>query len=160
MNWKLVKMFFGGICWVMTATLIIYWLYHYSLNEDVITVNYKTFYEDKSDPFPDLSLCFSNSFFTKKLQEFGLNVTSYNNFLEGKYFDHTIKDILVQNISFPMSKYIEKYFFRWKNGSSVTALCANNCTNLMSSTFSLFTSGIFYTCYVLEKFEYKRYCQP
>ena len=155
MNWKIPKNIFGGICWVIAATLIIYWLYHYSLNEDLITLKYKAFYEDKSAPFPDLSLCFSNTFFGTKLEEFGMNVTSYNNFLAGKYFDGHIKNITIQNIAFQMSDYIEGYWFRLKNGSETEVVCMENCTNLMTSTFSLFAVNIFYTCYVLEIPPYK-----
>ena len=140
---------------MITATLIIYWLYHYSLNEDLITVNYKTFYEDQSDHFPDLSLCFSSMFFGKQLEEFGLNVTSYNNFVNGKYFDDYIKNVNIQNISFQMSDYIEKIWIRWKNGSETTVACTNDCTNILTSTFSLFTIGRFYNCYELEIPPYK-----
>ena len=53
----------------------------FSLNEDISLVEYKRYYEKKTDVFPALSLCFSNPFSASKLRQAGLSSTSYFKFL-------------------------------------------------------------------------------
>ena len=155
MKLEYLKILFGGVCWITTATLIIYWLYNYSLNEDLITVNYKKFNEEGSDYYPDLSLCFTNIFFNKKLQELGFNNTSYDNFLRGYGYDPEISNVTIEDVSFRMSDFITMYWIQWRNGTEETFSCSGNCSSLMTSTFSFFSIDRFFTCYILKTPQYK-----
>ena len=85
-RWDKFVSVFHVICWTVTLAVISYWLYIFSLNEDLSIVDYKKYYQSKSDVFPVLSLCLRNPFSKKNLRMTGagINETSYLHFLEGK----------------------------------------------------------------------------
>ena len=97
---KLVRCF-HALCIIAAGALIFYWIYIFSLNEDLCIVDYKKYYESKSDLFPVLSLCLRNPFDEAKLkiQNPSLNATLYLKFLEGKYFHSDLMNINYRRIT-------------------------------------------------------------
>ena len=147
--WVLI---FRVICWTATITVISYWLYVFSLNEDLSSVHYKKYYQSKGDVFPVLSLCFRNPFSTKnsEITGAGINESSYLNFLEGTYFVPEMLNINYENITIDVSEYVVKYWVEWRNGSYKTYSLMNDKTNFFTSSYAGFWRQWFYNCYAMQ----------
>ena len=107
---KLCTWIFNGLCWIATTTVVVYWIYEFSLNEDLCVVDYKKFYEDGSDPYPVLSMCFADPFVSSKLEGIGagLNKKLYSMFLGGDHFNTQMMDIDYNN------NFVTEYYITWK----------------------------------------------
>ena len=53
---------FHLICVVLTFSIIGYWIYKFTLNESIVSLEYKNFYDTSEDVYPLMSLCFKNPF--------------------------------------------------------------------------------------------------
>ena len=53
---------FHLLCLVLTFSMIGYWIYKFTLNESIVALEYKNFYETSEDVYPLMSLCFKNPF--------------------------------------------------------------------------------------------------
>ena len=60
--------FFHLICWTITIALVSYWIYAYTLNEDLCLVDYKKYLETDFDEFPVLSICLKDQISKEKLE--------------------------------------------------------------------------------------------
>ena len=72
------------ICWFATIATVIYSIYIFILNEDLCTIEYKTYYEEKMDVYPELSFCIRNAFSEKKLQQYNskFDTASYIDYVQ------------------------------------------------------------------------------
>ena len=59
---------FNFVCWVATISLVSYWIFVYTLDEDLCIVDYKKYFESESDEFPVLSICLKNQISEEKLK--------------------------------------------------------------------------------------------
>ena len=150
--WTKFVLFFHVICWTATVTLIAYWLYRFKLNEDLSIVEYKKYYESKTDVFPVVSLCLRNPFSKKnfRMTSPGINETSYVNFLEGKYFVPEMLTIDYENITLDMSKYVVEYYVEWRNGSHGNYSPTNDDGKIFTSSYAGFWLNWLYNCYALK----------
>ena len=114
-----VSILFRIICLALTLALSGYWIYVFSLNEDLVTIEYRKYYAREKDVYPLLSLCLTNSISQGKLTELNANlsVASYLQFLSGETFNSTLVDINYQSIIENMTEFIEEDFIRFRNGS-------------------------------------------
>ena len=98
--------FFHVICWTITIILLSYWIYEYSLNNDLCLVDYKKYYETESDEFPVLSICLKNHISEEKLrlQNPDIDIESYIKFLGGNEFKKELTKIDYGNVTIDMSK--------------------------------------------------------
>ena len=148
--------FFHVICWGATLTVICYWIFIYSLNQDVGIIDYKHYYDQPTDVFPVLSICLRNPFsateFRNKHQD--LNETMYLSFLQGKYFSAGYMQIDYNDIRLNMSDYIESYLIEWRNGSESVYEYATKPIKIFDPSFAGFWflpgSPTFYNCYALQ----------
>ena len=126
----------------------VYWVYMFSLNEDTSLVDYKSYYEDKEDVFPSLSLCFNNPFSDKKLGQAitGLNRTTYFQFLNGEYLSPEIMAINYESITMNISDSIINYWAAFHDGSS--QYYEADYMRFLNS-FNGFRRNTFYGCYRL-----------
>ena len=111
---------FNAVCWTISVAVVLYWAYQYSLDEDLSIVDNKAFYQDPSDRFPVLSLCFSNPFPDANLPETNghtLNTTNYVKFLRGQYHDDEMLKIDYKKIVMDVSDHVIEVYIKWKNGS-------------------------------------------
>ena len=140
---------FHAVCWTSTVSIIFYWIYLFSLNEDSTVLDYKMYYHHESDKYPMLSLCFRNPFNKTKLERMGTNVdsASYLKFLEGEYFSTEMLQYNYQDIVFDISEYVVNYWSRWKNGTQKLYSPTNYNLTDLSSTFAGFWDDDFYQCY-------------
>jgi len=149
---KCVVLLFHILCWISTITVTSYQLYTFILNDDLCIVDYKTYYNDPSDVYPVLSLCFKNPFMANKFVNMNTNIneTSYKEFLDGKYFSSEMWSLDYNSIILDMSEYVVMYWMEWRNGSHGTFSHAENKIQLFRSTYSGFWRKSFYNCYGLQ----------
>ena len=150
-TWKKLSLLFHGLCWVATTSVVAYWIYIFSLNDDLCVVDYKKYYEEKTDHYPVLSLCFENPFSSDKLRMVspGINETTYLKFLRGEYFSQEMLDVDYENVTMDISEYIIKYFVWWRNGT-IEVVPSQNNKKLFESTFSGFLLDNFFKCYGMK----------
>ena len=149
-TWKTVTFIFHCACLVATFSVIVYWIYMFSLNEDISLVEYKRYYEKKDDVFPVLSLCFRNPFSPTKLERAGLNDTSYFKFLNGEEMSQKIKSIDFKSITMNISANIINYWILFHDESNQLYEVADSTKSVFVNSFNGFWKESFYGCYKLE----------
>ena len=111
---------FHLLCLVLTFTMIGFWIYKFTLNESIVALEYKNFYETSEDVYPLMSLCFKNPF--KKDSE---NKTDeeYDQLMK-EYLSGTVDlkeyDAKEDDKTFDIGDYLMKYRVMWKDGSNKT----------------------------------------
>ena len=115
---KILIRIFNIICLAVAVVLIIYWMYEFSLNKDVSSIDYKRYHESDDDQYPLLSLCFINFLSAKKLEQQNprTNKSEYLNFIRGNYFEAQLLEIDFQNVSKNISNYIIGYYLIKEDG--------------------------------------------
>lgn len=110
---------FEVVCWAATISFCGFWIYKYTLNEDLCSVEFKSYYEKEEDVFPMLSICLLNPFSDLKLRNHGFDVdqSSYLNFLKGEQFNSTWLDIDYQSVIKNISDYVDQDGVAFRNGS-------------------------------------------
>ena len=155
-TWKTVGFIFHGACLVATFCIVVYWLHLFSLNEDTSLVEYKRFYDRKTDIFPALSMCFNNPFSHTKLWQAsaGLNHTSYFKYLNGDEMSPEIKSIDYKSIAMNISDYIISYWMEFQDGSTQWHEVADGTETLFVNSYNGFAGTSagkrFYGCYKLQ----------
>ena len=107
------------ICWMATISFSIFWAYNYCLNEDLCSVDFKHYYENKKDITPMLSLCLQNPFSEQKFKEVMPynNISTYVKFLRGEHFNSTWMEVDYQSVIKNISDYVERDSIKLRNGS-------------------------------------------
>ena len=155
-TWKGVTFIFRGACLVATFSVIAYWMYMFSLNEDTSLVEYKHYYKEKGDVFPALSLCFNNPFSATKLGQAsaGLNRTSYYNFLNGEDMSSKMKAIDYKSVTMNISASVINYWIAFHDGSSqyyeTTDIIKTLFVNSFAGFWNFNGAERFYGCYRLQ----------
>lgn len=147
--WKIFLVTFTVLCWASTISIMLYWIYLFSLNEDLTVLDYKTYYYDESSAYPILSLCFKNPFNKTKLEQRSkrIDAESYLEFLEGNNYSSEMWGHDFKEIPFDISEHIVSYWIEWRNGSSKLFSPASHNVTLFSPTLSGFWRQGFYHCY-------------
>ena len=152
----MVTSLYHGACLVATFSVIAYWMYMFSLNEDTSLVEYKQYYKEKGDVFPALSLCFNNPFSAKKLDQAssGLNRTSYYNFLNGEDMSSKMKAIDYKSVTMNISANVINYWIAFHDGSSqyyeTTDIIKTLFVNSFAGFWNFNGAERFYGCYRLQ----------
>ena len=116
---KLFMTSFALLCTITTMALGSYWIFQYTLNEDLSVVYYKEYLETNDDVFPTVSLCLGNPFLKKKLDEYGFNETSYLAFLRGESFTKEMLNINFSYVTTDITDYINGYQLDFNNGTRI-----------------------------------------
>ena len=142
--------FFHVICWTITIILLSYWIYEYSLNNDLCLVDYKKYYETESDEFPVLSICLKNHISEEKLrlQNPDIDIESYIKFLGGNEFKKEFTEIDYENVTIDMSKYVRESRVYWRNGTREKS--TQRRVLRISHAFYQQRRGELYQCYELQ----------
>ena len=147
------RFLFQIICQASAMSMIVYWIYVYTLNKDLCTIDYKTFHQDTEDPYPLLSLCFNERSSDKmfRLPDLSVNQSTYIEFLGGKYFDARLLDIDYDNVSIDMSDYIIRQWGKYVNGTDISGkVDVLQPTELFMKSSSWFGDKSFYKCFSLK----------
>ena len=111
--------FFHVICWTSTIALVSYWIYAYTLNEDLCLVDYKKYLETDFDKFPVLSICLKDQISKEKLelQNPKIDIETYIDFLSGNIYEKELAKINYENVTNDISKYVTASRVYWRNGT-------------------------------------------
>ena len=154
-----VDYLFASLCMFTTISMVVYWGYKFSLNEDSSVVTYREFYEQKDDVYPTISMCLENPFVQGHLAEYGVDEASYLDFLKGANFSKEMLDVDFDNVSIDISDYIKGYYFVLRNGTGVkqtTGLTTSFKSTLTLSSFAGFLGykDRFFKCFALNMAKY------
>ena len=106
-------------CAIAAVSICIYWIHKYKLDEDLSVITYREFYEREDDVHPTVSLCLRNPFLSERLAEYGINKSSYSDFIKGEYFSTQMLGIDYENVTIDISDYIKGYLNIFRNGSKI-----------------------------------------
>ena len=114
-----IQLVFEFVCWIATISFCVFWIYKYSLNEDLCSIEFKSFYEEKKDAFPILSLCLLNPFSDSNFRNHDTNInqSSYLEFLNGEQFNSSWLQIEYQTLIKNISHFVEQDCIGFRNGS-------------------------------------------
>ena len=94
----------------ITATLFttIWQLNEYCNGPEGTIVKYKRFHDKKSDLYPSVGICFSNTLIEDELKRYGddVNMTAYVKFLSGDYWDQNFLKIDYDRVTQNLDQYI------------------------------------------------------
>ena len=152
---SILKQSFVILCVFVTVSLCLYWCYKFNLNEDLSVVQYKKFYETNDDVFPTMSLCLGNPFSEQHLAEYGVNKTSYLEFLKGKMFTKVMQKINYSRVTHDVPDFIKGYRIYFRNHSIMmfdSGLTLQDKVKLTVNSFNGFAGsyGMFYKCFALQ----------
>ena len=145
---------FKVICWTICVIVAFYWTYLYNLNEDLSIVDNRKFYQDPSDVFPVLSICFKNPFPEANLEKMGdeINPTTYVEYLQGNFNDSKFQSIDYQSSVLKVSEYVNEVYIKWKNGSYKSYYTEDYLNKTFYTTYAGFGffQERFYQCYGMD----------
>ena len=154
-NYKRLKFSYNFACHSVAIAFIIYWIYHYSLNEDLCLVDYKNYYDAPSDVHPVLSLCLNVNYLVPEEKLLKLypraNMTNYIDFLKGNNFSSELIDIDYKKVIIDINEYIAGEFI-CRMGEPCSILDSFNQTRkIFSSGFSIIDySTVSFGCFTLQ----------
>ena len=137
---------FKLVCWIATIILVSYWIYVYTLDEDLCIVDYKKYFEGESDEFPVLSICLKNQISEEKLraQNPEITVQSYIDFLNGEVFDEDLAKINYEDVNIDVSSYVNGSLWEFKN----MAVAISTEWQALRASYAFFHQrGGLYQCY-------------
>ena len=148
---KVYSSCFRIICWLATILLICYWIYLYSLDNDICIVDFKKYYDTPDHTFPKLSMCLKNPFLYSRLRIENLTMRPqlYSEFLEGKKYSTGLLNINYSAVILDASQFVDRYWIEYRNGSTVTVSVSKNIKMLIPS-YAGFWEGKFLNCYTLN----------
>ena len=152
-SWKNFNRSFHTLCIVVAFSLIIYWIYVYGMNDDLCTIDYKVYHQDKDDVYPTLSICFVNDLTGQKPKNKDLNFdqNSYLQFLKGNQFNSTFLNIDYNTIALNISDYVAGEYTIYRNGSYQNNYSSSVSKQLFKPSYSGFEKiGDFYNCFALQ----------
>jgi hypothetical protein len=125
------------------------------LNEDLSVVQYKEFHQTSDDIFPTVSLCLGNPFLKVNLSEYGVNETSYREFLRGKVFTKEMLNINFSRVTIDIVDYIKGYRMYFRNMTYKkfdSGLTLREKQTLIFRSYNGFIGpyGTFYKCFALN----------
>ena len=126
-----------------------YWIYVYTLDEDLCIVDYRKYFEDKSDEFPVLSICLKNHISEEKLklQNPEITIHRYIDFLNGEIFDEDLAKVNYKNVTIDVSNYVNVSGVKFRN----KAVEISTTGQALRSTYAfVHQRGGLYQCYELQ----------
>ena len=141
---------FHCICWMAVISMVSYWIYKYTLNEDLCIVEYKNYYESNYDEPPVLSICLRDPISEDKLRRQAPHVDreTYLGFLDGSNFNVTLVNIDYEAVRLNISEFTDEYWSSWENGSH--GYTGYTLGSFMPSVTYIYFER-FYQCYTLQQ---------
>ena len=153
---------FRMCCWLVIGAILCYWIYLFSLDEDRVLADYKTYYDTPNNAFPVLSICLKNPFLETRLKDFHANLTilSYLDFIEGNRFSPEMMNVSFDRVILNLSNYVDEYIVQWRDGhEEQISIFADrtqnknifkNAKQIFVPSFAGFWHSMFYVCYALQ----------
>ena len=149
MLFGIVVIFFRLVCIMFTISIVLFWIYKYSLNLDLCRVDFKNYHSSKLDVFPLLSLCFKEPFLEDKLLEYNTSVVSYMDYLQGKNSTVELERVPYDEVTMNMDQYAIGFYIQRTNGSYHYSKRKNGQT-LMNISYDGYWFDDFYRCFALN----------
>ena len=143
-KWAYFQTCYKCICWTAVFTMVSYWIYNYTLNEDLCIVDYKRYFDSQYDEPPVLSMCLQNPISEEKLKRHAphIDLETYLGFLNGSHFNATLLDIDYEKVRLNVSEYTYEFYDGWENGSDT-----RNENEVIMPSIAYLDYGTFYQCY-------------
>ena len=144
---------FRALCIAIATSLIIYFIYLFSLNEDLCTIDYKVYHDNKQDVYPTLSLCFINSFSDvgHNIQDTHASPKAYLEFLRGNHFETKMLKVNYSTFSININDYLTGEYILYRNGNYVHNYLPNISRPMFKPSYSGFLGiGDFYNCFAWQ----------
>ena len=109
---------FFSVCLIATIALNILCVSQYLENGDLCVIDFKKFNTDKDRIYPTISICLSNPFDEKRLEDqYGkdMTVANYRKFLRGEFWDSRMLYIDYDNVTLPMIDNVIEYGIQYPN---------------------------------------------
>ena len=150
-NHKIYSSSFRMICWLATVLLIFYWIYLYSLDNDICIVDFKKYYDTPDHTFPKLSMCLKNPFLYSRLHIENSTVTPqlYSEFLAGKKYSTNLMNINYSAVTLDASQFVDRYWIEYRNGST-ELVSVNESMQMLIPSYAGFWEDKFLNCYALN----------
>ena len=110
--WILYSHCHNMLCIMVVGILVIWCLWEYSKDEDVVEIIFRGYGEDEECIYPDITLCCESPFNADKLKKFDANMSKYlytthllGQDVEG-YWDSNILNIDYHNVSLNLNDYL------------------------------------------------------
>ena len=110
--WIVFSHSFTVLCTLVACILVIWCLWEYSKDEDVVEIIFRSYGEDEECIYPDITLCYESPYETYRLQRFDKNISKYRYtaHLLGQDFvgnwDKNILKIDYHNVSLQLDDYL------------------------------------------------------
>ena len=140
---------FHILCVTAAVSLSTYFIYTYSLNEDLCKVDYKSYFEDVEDKYPVLSACFKTFVINESidLQSDKTTKSKYTDFLIGNFFDDNLMKLNFTAVTVNVIDSVDSQRIVYRNESKKNFESPKKAlTEGFVGTFSEYL----YKCYSLE----------
>ena len=109
------KFCFTIMCIVITISMVGYWFYKFAAEDrDIGVVDYQSFEESSSNPFPVVTFCFDDIFIPSNMPN-KINVTEYTQYLQGEFTKEIYGKIDYSNITMDLGDYFLYGQVKWSN---------------------------------------------
>ena len=109
-NWRFKVVYYicHFICTSATIGFTCFCIHKYFQNEDVSQVTSQEFHKEKDNLYPSVTICTSSIFYDENLQAYGdgVNVSTYSDFMAGKYWDDRLVEVDYDKVTLNFSKYL------------------------------------------------------
>ena len=122
------KKCFRIICVALTISIMSWCIYRYHINDDVSMVSFESFHYRDTFLYPSTTLCFYNPFLEQRLENYGkgINITSYSEFLQGKYSDDRMYRINYDDVTRSAEDFLLQMSIKLEDGTTIMIHDANN----------------------------------
>ena len=122
-NLSVISYMFKICCFIITLIAVGDWLQRYSLDEDTSVIESRSYFDNKEDVFPVLSMCFEQHFDDDIFNKFGENITgsNYRKYLLGDYSHADMKNIDYNSVSTNITEFILMYWIEFFNGTGISS---------------------------------------
>ena len=149
-TWHVFSGIFHACCFITTSGLISFWIYKFSMNEDLSTVEYKEYNNDGiGTSYMSSTICFKNPFVSSNKAH--LNQSQKNEYLRYFMGDETSKepDFSYEKVALNLTDFVQQYYLRLRNGTKGYYKPFEFKFDVIQESFNGFWLGYFYRCFEL-----------
>lgn len=117
-TWHVFSGIFHTCCFITTSGLISFWIYKFSMNEDLSRVEYKEYNNDGiGTSYLSSTICFKNPFLSSNKAH--LNQSQKNEYLRYFMGYETSKepDVTYEKAALNLTDFVQQYYLRLRNGT-------------------------------------------
>ena len=140
---------FHILCVTAAVSLSTYFIYTYSLNEELCKVDYKSYFEDVEDKYPVLSNCLKTFVINESmhLQSNKATKSKYTDFLMGNFFDDNLMKINFTDVTVNVIDSVDSALVRYRNNTHKNI---ESPKKVLTDGFAGTWGEYLYKCYSLD----------